>query len=97
MSIQIPMKVYSEYFGGPRELHIARITWKTRRMRTGRVRLGDDVSRKLSFKLQFATTHACLGLLKHKDGHHSWTWWLFLLPCIGLRIKLKSSSSGLFP
>lgn len=97
MSIQVPLKVFREFDGGPLELHIARFTWRTRRMRTGRVGLGDDVSRKLSFKLQFALTHTCIGLLSHQDGHHSWTWWLFLLPWLGLRVKLKSSSSGIFP
>jgi hypothetical protein len=97
MSVQVPMKVFREYDGGPLELHIARFTWLTRRMRTERVRLGDDVSRKLSFKLQWVPQFWWLGVFWQKDGHHSYTWRVCLLPCLTIRIKLKSSSSGIFP
>lgn len=97
MSVQVPLRVFREYDGGPLELHIARFTWRTRRMRTGRVRLGDAVSRKLSIKLQLVPRDLWVGVFWKCDGHHSWTWYVCIVPCLPIRIKLKSSSSGLFP
>ena len=81
----------------PPELIIGRFTWRTRRMRTSRLRLGDDISRKLSVKLQFIPRDLWIGVFWKCDGHHSWTWYVCLLPCLPIRIKLKSSSSGIFP
>lgn len=92
MSIQVPMKVFREYEGGPLELHIARFTWNT-----GATRLGDVVSRKLSIKLQLVPRDLWVGLFWKKDGHKSWTWHVCFLPCLPIRVKLKSSTSGLFP
>lgn len=99
MSISFPMKVFREYEGGPLELHIARFTWQTRRYRrrVGPVPIGVAVSRKLSFKIQLVPQDLWVGLFWKKDGHQSWTWYLCLLPCLPIRLKLKSSCSGLFP
>jgi hypothetical protein len=92
VSISFPLRIFREFDGGPLELHIARFTW-----RTGCHGLGDVLSRKLSIKLQIVPRDLWVGLYWKKDGHQSWTWFVCLLPCLPIRIKLKSSSGGIFP
>lgn len=92
MSIQIPMKIFREYEGGPLELHVARFTWDR-----GNVGDGKGYSSKLSIKVQVVWRDLWIGAYWTTEEFRAVTVWVCLLPCLPIRIKYVRSYGGRFP